>query len=281
MASFGRLGVLGRNGWYCTEADVERWNALAGYRGLKDPAVKPYFNGTFLAFEAAWGPNQKLMTNLGLDYEVVFLGAGAAPDTIRARLDAGVPAFFYLWSPHGFNVGYGLNRIQLPTYSPTLFKQGCSDYPTDVLEKVGSNHVAEFAASVAELYSRFVIDNHAQQNMLGAIDSGLSAMQATCAWLRKEENSPVWEAWVPVEKFTCDVGHYVVDATSCAPCLAGSASVGGTSTACMQCSAGAIPLSLQHSRTLTHMDRILRCNERRIVLARQRHAAPISVRWAC
>ena len=102
-------------------------------------------------------------------------------------------------------------------------------------------------------------------------------MQATCGWLRKEENSPVWEAWVPVEKFTCDVGHYVVDATSCAPCLAGSASVGGTSTACMQCSAGAIPLSLQHSRTLTHMDRILRRNERRIVL----RASGMQLRYQC
>ena len=39
VVSFGRLGVLGRNGWYCLESDHERWTALAGWRGLKDPAA--------------------------------------------------------------------------------------------------------------------------------------------------------------------------------------------------------------------------------------------------
>ena len=91
MVSFGPLGVLGRNGWFCREADVDRWNALAGYRGLRDPQVRWHFNGTFLAFEAeGWGPNQKLMTNLDLRYDVAYLGATAAADAIRARLDAGL-----------------------------------------------------------------------------------------------------------------------------------------------------------------------------------------------
>ena len=137
MASFGRLGVLGRNGWYCTEADVEHWNALAGYRGLKDPDVLRHFNGTFLAFVRDWGDLELFMSNLELPYKVAFLGAGAAPDAIRARLDAGIPAFFYLWSPHGFNARYGLNRIQLPAYSAERFELGLTDYPVDVLEKVG------------------------------------------------------------------------------------------------------------------------------------------------
>ena len=236
---------------------MDRWNALAGYRGLKDPAVTHYFNGTFLAFEAeGWGPNQELMANLGLPYEVVFLGAGAAPNAILACLDAGVPAFFFLWSPHGFNVRYGLNRIQLPVYTPQRFEQGRSDYPTDVLEKVGSTTLSAHTPHVAELYSRFEIDNSAQESMLAAIDSGLSTMQATCGWLRYERNAAVWKAWVPAEKLTCDVGHYVADATSCAPCLAGSASAGGTATACVQCSAGA------------------RCSRWSLV-------AHMAVRWAC
>ncbi len=241
VASFGRLGVLGRTGWYCAETDVDRWNALAGYRGLKDPAVKRYFNSTFLAFEAeGWGPNQALMTNLGLPYEVVFLGASAAPNAIRAGLDAGIPSFFYLWSPHGFNIRYGLSRIQLPAYTHQRFEEGRSDYPTDVLEKVASMTLSEHSPRVAELYSRFEIDNSAQESVLAAMDSGLSTMEATCAWLREEKNVAVWAAWVPAEKFTCDAGHYVVDATSCAPCPAGSASVGGTATACVQCSAGTL-----------------------------------------
>ncbi len=224
---------------------MDRWNALAGYRGLKDPAVTHYFNGTFFAFEAeGWGPNLELMTNLGLPYEVVFLGAGAAPNAIQARLDAGVPAFFFLWSPHGFNVRYGLNRIQLPVYTPQRFDQGRSDYPTDVLEKVGSTTLSAHTPHVAELYSRFEIDNSAQESMLARMDAeGLSAMQAVCSWMREDEKAALWRAWVPAEKVTCGAGHYDLNETSCAPCMPGSSSIGGAATACLECSAGARPLA--------------------------------------
>ena len=55
VVSFGPLGILGRVGWFCREADVELWHSLAGYRGLKDPAVVRHFNGTFFSFERDWG----------------------------------------------------------------------------------------------------------------------------------------------------------------------------------------------------------------------------------
>jgi ABC-type proline/glycine betaine transport system substrate-binding protein len=239
VVSFGRLGVLGRNGWFCREADVEQLNALAGWRGLKDPAARQHFNGTFLAFESdGWGPNQQLMTSLNLPFEPVYFGADAAEDAIRARLDASLPAFFYLWSPHAFNSRYSLNRIQLPAYTPALFKLGLSDYPTDVLEKVAAKTLSEHAPDVAKMYSLFRIDNAAQESMLDAIDSGLSVMQATCAWMQKEENAAVWGAWLPVAKLACDPGNYAVDESSCAPCPAGSASVGGAVSTCTSCSAG-------------------------------------------
>jgi glycine betaine/proline transport system substrate-binding protein len=240
VVSFGRLGILGRTGWYCGEADVEHWNALAGYRGLKDPAVRQCFNGTFLAFEKDWGGYEEIaLTNLGLRYDVAYLGAEAAPDAIRARLDAGIPPFFYLWTPDALNARYRLNRIQLPAYTPELFEQGLCDYPTDVLEKVAAKILSELVPDVAELYLRFQIDNLAQESMLATINSSMSAMQASCGWVRNGKNTAVWEAWLPREKLVCDAGHYAVDATSCAPCPPGSASIGGAATACVQCSAGA------------------------------------------
>ena len=240
MVSFGQLGVLARNGWYCREADVERWNALAGWRGLNDPAVWRHFNGTFLAFEAAWGPTQELMTNLGLRYAVANLGADAAPQVIRARLDASIPSFFYLWSPHPYNTRYALNRIQLPEYSAARYKVGLSDFPIEMLEKVGAKTLSKFAPAVAGLYSRFRIGSDAQESMLTMIDAqGWSAMQAVCLWMRDEDNEAIWKAWIPAEQHTCDAGQYAVDDTNCAPCPAGSGSVGGAGAACVQCSAGA------------------------------------------
>ncbi len=88
-------------------------------------------------------------------YDIEYLGADKAPDTIRARLEEGLPAFFFLWSPHSFNTRNSINRIQLPAYSPALFEHGLSDYPTDAIEKVASKHLAEIAPLVAKLYSRF------------------------------------------------------------------------------------------------------------------------------
>jgi hypothetical protein len=218
---------------------VELWHSLAGYRGLKDPAVVRHFNGTFIAFESDWGDIGLAMANFDLRFEVTYSGE-TADEVIRARLDAGLPVLFYLWSPHAFHTRYSLNRIQLPEYSPLLFEKSLSDYPTDVVEKVASRQLAEVAKKVADLYSRFQISNVAQDVMLAMIDTqGLSVMEAACTWMQKEENEGAWRAWIPPEQHSCDVGNYAVNETSCAPCPPGSGSVGGAATACRQCTAGA------------------------------------------
>ena len=81
VLSFGRSGVLGRNGFYCQDSDVDRFIGLAGWRGLGDPRVPEYFNRTFLGFDESWGPIARLLVNLGLDYYTVdYLGAGSAAD---------------------------------------------------------------------------------------------------------------------------------------------------------------------------------------------------------
>ena len=55
VVSAGALGIFGRNGWFCSEADVERWSMLMGWRGLKDNEVRQYFNNTIIDFYAEWG----------------------------------------------------------------------------------------------------------------------------------------------------------------------------------------------------------------------------------
>ena len=81
VMSSGPLGILGQSGWYTFERDVERFPSLAGWRGLRDPAVREYFGGTFYSFGlnssggTYWGTNTpQLMQSLGLNYDIVWLG---------------------------------------------------------------------------------------------------------------------------------------------------------------------------------------------------------------
>ena len=77
----GALGPLGRNGLYCRNIDVDRFPALAGWRGLNDSAVREYFNSTLHAFVREWRPLEELMRTFGPGYKVLYLG-GEADATI-------------------------------------------------------------------------------------------------------------------------------------------------------------------------------------------------------
>jgi len=131
-------------GWYVVERDVERWPALAGYRGLRDSDVHRHFNGTLYSFGAygvdsdTWGPQQEILNGLGLEYRVVWMGSSEESDTfIKSRLNAGLPMLFYLWDPHPLIDQYKLSRIQLPRFEGLgPYLQGKTDFPIDVLEKV-------------------------------------------------------------------------------------------------------------------------------------------------
>ncbi len=102
ILSFGPLGALGRNGWYCLESLVERWPDLAGWRGLLNPEVRAHFNRTFYAFGSAdnpdgWGPNAALLENLGIGYQVVYINPDEAETVIADRLAKNLPVLFFLW----------------------------------------------------------------------------------------------------------------------------------------------------------------------------------------
>ena len=126
------------------ERDLERWPALAGYRGLRDSDVHRHFNGTLYSVGTygvdsdTWGPQQEILNGLGLEYRVVWMGSSEESETlIKARLDAGLPTLFYLWDPHPLIDQYKLSRIQLPRFEGLgPYLQGKTDFPIDVLEKV-------------------------------------------------------------------------------------------------------------------------------------------------
>ncbi len=56
---------------------MERWPAVAGWRGLKDPAVREYFNNTFYAFEKVYGKEELLLPFLNMSYQISYGGSDA------------------------------------------------------------------------------------------------------------------------------------------------------------------------------------------------------------
>ena len=225
-----------------------------------DPAVVQYFNATFHAFSPGWGPTATQMQSLGVHYDIVYdKGADA---WVASQLRARAPAFFFLYSPHQLLAQFELNRIQLPTYSVARFAKGVGDFPLDVLEKarhttatrvvlyatrlswqVASRNLAEIAPSALALLGRFEIDNAVQESIMASIDVERgSAIQASCAWLRNEQNRATWQAWLP--PFSCQVGEFVVDADEryperCQRCPKGFSSARGLK--CTPCAAGTAP----------------------------------------
>ncbi len=209
-----------------------------------------HFNGTLYSFGTygvdsdTWGPQEEMLTKLGLEYRVVWMGSSEKSEAlIKSRLGAGMPMLFYLWDPHPLIDQYKLSRIQLPRYEgPDPYLEGKTDFPVDVLEKVFSTKLASFAPEVHDFYFRFRIDNAVQRQIMRAVDSeGLSMLQATCAWLRTPANAERWGRWLESD-VTCAIGSYLVNETSCELCSKGCGSLGGRLTECTDCAAGALLL---------------------------------------
>ena len=244
VVSANSLGVVGTNGWYCSQADVDKFPALSGWRGLLDPTVQRYFNRTFIGFQPDWGPDTLIMQTLGLGYDVVYLG-DEAEAIIEQRLAASIPTFFYLWSPHPLTAKYPVSRIQLPGYTDTAsFDAGKSDYPPgEMLEKVASGRLATIAPRVFRFYSRFTIDTSAQISMMRMVTGEVSSKDATCTWLQSPQGIERRKRWL-LESAMCATGFYAPTSFDgdhdivCQACAVGTSSPGGDVTGCTQCPPG-------------------------------------------
>ncbi len=242
----GQLGVIARNGWYCLEKEVSRWPALAGYRGLQLPEVQEYFNHTLHAQSIDWGGDEEAMlVNFGLDpgIQIVYEGADDGPVLLKQSLLQGKSVLLYMWTPSALLKQFNLSRISLPEYkNKQLYLDGKSDYPLDVINKAASSSLPSLAPKVYDLYSRFVLDNEIQMNMLADLDDRQSNVrQIACDWMLDPKNNATWRAWIPEEPFTCPAGAIVrtLDGEKqCQNCTAGYFSPGNIVTACTACAAG-------------------------------------------
>ena len=159
---------------------------------------------------------------------------------LQKRLEAQLPTLFFLWEPHKFFELYKLTRIQLPMHNRLLFKEGKTDYPIDILEKVAWKGLGFLAPRVHQLVASYRLQTDDQESIMKRIDmEGLSLFQTACAWLKN--NNATWSQWLPKEDkaltFKCTPGQ-LVEGNICRSCGPGLYSDEGTKTACQKCLPG-------------------------------------------
>lgn len=206
----GRLGPVGKIGWYIPTYMVEQVPSLYSWEGFQDAANADLFataetapKGQFLGAEPSYVQyDEQIIKNLGLDLEVVFAGSEEA---LLAQLDAAysrkAPIIFYLWTPHYIHAKYDLTQVELPAYSSECYakieSEGVDcDYPADELFKIFSPALKDKAPEAYQFLKNMNYTTEDQISMMAAVSiDGKTTEEAARAWI--EANESVWKKWLP------------------------------------------------------------------------------------
>jgi glycine betaine/proline transport system substrate-binding protein len=143
--------------------------------------------------------DEALVTNLGLNFKVVYAGSEAA--LIEAFRTAETQKKFllgYFYEPQWFLSEVPLKRVGLPPYTAGCDadpKKVACDYPDYVLDKIASKTFAETGGDAYTLVKNFSWTNDDQNLVAGYINSGMSHDDAAKKWV--DANEATWQAWMP------------------------------------------------------------------------------------
>ncbi len=202
----GQTGNIGIIGWYVPTwmvdkyPDITDWNNLNKYADLfktSESGEKGQFLGTDPSYVQY---DEALMTNLGLNFKVIFSGSeNATVEAIKQSDAQQKPLLFYWWDPHWIHAQVKLTQIKLPEYTAgcdaDLEKVAC-DYPSYNLNKVIRTKFNEDGGAAATMIKKFSWTNEDQNLVSDYItNQGMTADQAAKKWV--DEHESVWKAWVP------------------------------------------------------------------------------------
>jgi glycine betaine/proline transport system substrate-binding protein len=202
---FGDNGNVGIIGWYVPgwlaeeHPDILDWNNLNQY--AKEFATSESGGkGQFLGSDPSYVQfDEAIISNLGLDFKVVFSGGEAATITAFEQAQKNKEWLIgYFWEPQYIHAEVPLEKVALPPY-----KEGCQDdpakvdcdYPETPLKKVVSTSWAEEGGSGVDLVKNFKWTND-DQNLVAAwiTSDGMSPEDAAAKWV--EENPDKVDAWI-------------------------------------------------------------------------------------
>jgi len=199
----GNVGIIG---WYVPPWLAEEHPEVLDYKNLNDFAEEFATSetgdkGQFLGADPSYVQfDEAIISNLGLDFEVVFSGSEAASITAFQQAEENKEFLIgYFYEPQWLFAELPLAKVALPPY-----EDGCQDnpaqvdcdYPETVLKKILSTSWVEEGGPGVELVQNFEWTNEDQNTVAKYISQdGMSAEDAAAQWV--EDNPDKVEAWLP------------------------------------------------------------------------------------
>jgi glycine betaine/proline transport system substrate-binding protein len=202
MGPQGNVGIIG---WYVPpwlaeeHPDILEWENLNKYAAdfaTSESGGKGQFLGadpSYVQFDEA------IVSNLDLDFKVVFSGSEAASiEAFRKAEENKEFLIGYFYEPQYFMAEVPLAKVALPPY-----EEGCQadpqdvacDYPETELKKIVGTDWAASDSTAVGLVENFSWTNEDQNVVAGYIaDEGMSPEEAATKWI--EENQDKVDAWL-------------------------------------------------------------------------------------
>ncbi len=202
----GPTGNVGEIGWYvppwlaAKHPDILDWNNLNKY-AAEFKTSESGDKGQLLDGDPSFVTNDEaLVTNLKLDYKVVYAGSEAA--LIQSFQDAETNKKWmlgYFYSPQWFMSEVPLKKVKLPTYTDgcdaDAQKVAC-DYPEYKLNKIVATKFANSGSPAAALIKNFTWTNDDQNLVAKYITADkMSPEEAAKKWA--DANPDKVNAWLP------------------------------------------------------------------------------------
>ncbi len=199
----GNVGIIG---WYVPPWLAEEHPEVLEWENLNDYAEdfatsETGDKGQFLGADPSYVQfDEATISNLDLDFEVVFSGSEAASITAFQRAEENKDFLIgYFYEPQWLFAELPLAKVTLPPY-----EEGCQDdpaevdcdYPETVLKKIASTSWVDEGGPGVELVQNFEWTNEDQNQVAKYIsEDGMSPEDAAAQWV--EENPDKVEAWLP------------------------------------------------------------------------------------
>lgn len=202
MGPQGNVGIIG---WYVPPWLAEEHPDILDWENLNDYAQdfatsESDGKGQFLGADPSYVQfDEAIVSNLDLDFKVVFSGSEAASIEAFRRAEENKEFLIgYFYEPQYFMAEVPLAKVALPPY-----EEGCQDDPQDVacdypeteLKKIVGTDWAASDSTAVDLVQNFTWTNDDQNVVAGYIAAeGMAPADAAAKWI--EENPDKVEAWL-------------------------------------------------------------------------------------